>query len=72
MVDLAENYDMEKGEVIYTSPVDGHYNYILIVNIISFLSYVFLGSQLCLWTGVNVSQEGFVALLMCVALNGYH
>ena len=31
-----------------------------------------LGSHLSLWTGVNLSQDDHVALLMCVAVNGYH
>lgn len=30
------------------------------------------GTQLSLWTGVKISQQDHVALLMCVALNGYH
>ena len=33
---------------------------------------MFLGAQLSLWTGAEASQQDYVALLMCVAMDGYH
>ena len=33
---------------------------------------MFLGAQLSLWTGAEASQQYYVALLMCVAMDGYH
>ena len=31
---------------------------------------MFLGAQLSLWTGAEASQQDYVALLMCVAMDG--
>lgn len=37
-----------------------------------YMSSMVSGSYLSVWTGVKVSEQDHVALLVCVALNGYH
>jgi len=34
--------------------------------------FLFIGSSLSLWTGVDASSQDYVALLMCIAVGGYH
>lgn len=44
---------------------------VLIVNI-RIQPFKFAGSKLEIWTATEVSQEDHIALLVCVAENGYH
>ena len=74
VVDLVQDYDMEKGEVIYNTPVEGCYVQFYL-NLHNFTGGGFsltLGSQITLWCGVDTSPEDGVALLICVATRGHH
>jgi len=73
VVDLVQDYDMEKGEVLYSTPVEGWcVQFYLILHNFTVFHPFNLRFQLTLWCGVDSSQEDHVALLMCVATSGHH
>lgn len=67
-----EGLNLETGEVVYATPEEGNTQCYIFRSGRHFFFFFYLGASFSLWTGGIASAVDGVAVLVCVAMNGFH